>query len=317
MHPDTGRHDTGWGHPEHQGRLPAVVRAIERDTPALLHAVTPAEATHAAADDLLLVHTRAHVDRIADACEAAAERGSPLEVTGDTTVSDASWDAALAAAGCAIGASAAVASGSAATAFALCRPPGHHASPERAMGFCLFNNIAIAARAAIRDHGAERVMIVDWDVHHGNGTQDIFYEDGGVYYLSLHQHPWYPGTGLPSERGRGAGTGTTRNVQVAAGTSRQAYMEAFTAAVDAAFDEFTPELLLVSAGYDCLAGDPLGGLLLEPDDVHAMTRVLLDRAAATAGGRVVAVLEGGYAPNRLGKGVVATIHALCGLEPPD
>jgi acetoin utilization deacetylase AcuC-like enzyme len=173
-----------------------VVRAIERDTPALLHAVTPAEATHATADDLLLVHARTHVDRIVDACEAAAERGSPLEITGDTTVSGASWDAALAAAGCAIGATAAVASGSAMTAFALCRPPGHHASSERAMGFCLFNNIAIAARAAIRDHGVERVMIVDWDVHHGNGTQDIFYEDGSVYYLSLHQHPWYPGTGL-------------------------------------------------------------------------------------------------------------------------
>jgi acetoin utilization deacetylase AcuC-like enzyme len=185
------------------------------------------------------------------------------------------------------------------------------------MGFCLFNNVAIAARAALRDYGIERVLIVDWDVHHGNGTQDIFYEDGSVYYLSLHQHPWYPGTGQPSERGRGPGAGTTRNVQVAAGTPREAYIETFTSAVDAAFEEFEPDMVLVSAGYDCMASDPLGGQLLEPEDLHAMTGVLLDRAAVRAGGGLAVVLEGGYAPARMGKGVVATIHGLCGLDPPD
>jgi acetoin utilization deacetylase AcuC-like enzyme len=317
MHPDTGRHDTGWGHPEHQGRLPAIVRAIERDTPALLHVVRHAEPTHASIDDLLLVHPQSHVDAIAGACALAAERGGSLEITGDTVVSGASWDAALAAAGCAIGAVTAVATGASGTAFALCRPPGHHATADRAMGFCLFNNIAIAARTAARDHGVERVLIVDWDVHHGNGTQDIFYEDGRVSFLSLHQHPWYPGTGFPSERGRGAGAGTTRNVQVAAGTPRESYIEMFTAAVDAAFEDFSPDLVLVSAGYDCMSSDPLGGLLLEPEDLHTMTRVLLDRTAASAGGRLAAVLEGGYAPARMGKAIVATIHGLCGLDPPD
>jgi acetoin utilization deacetylase AcuC-like enzyme len=317
MHPDTGRHDTGWGHPEHQGRLPAVVRALDRDTPALLHAVTPKEAAHAGEEDLLLVHTADHVRKVRTVCEAARERGAPVDISGDTVVSGSSWDAALAAAGCAIDAAASVASGASRSAFALCRPPGHHATANVAMGFCLFNNVAIAARTLQRDHGVDRVLIVDWDVHHGNGTQDIFREDGSVYYLPLHQHPWYPGTGSPSERGSGAGEGATRNVRIAAGTARIDYIQAYTDAVEATFGEFEPDVVLVSAGYDCLAGDPLGGLLLEPSDLHAMTRCVVERAATVAGGRVAAVLEGGYAPDRLGRGVVATIHALCGLDVPD
>jgi len=316
MHPATGQHDTGWGHPEHQGRLPAIVRAIERDTPALLDVVTSKEATPASTEQLLLSHTESHVNAIRELCAAAQRAGELREIAGDTVLSGPSWDAALAAAGCAIDAAAAVVSGASAVAFALCRPPGHHATVARAMGFCLFNNVAVAARVLQREHGVGRVMIADWDVHHGNGTQDIFYDDGSVYYLSLHQHPWYPGTGDPSERGTGRGMGATRNVRIAAGTSRSANLEMFEQAVDAAFAEFEPEVVLVSAGYDCMAGDPLGGLLLEPADIHAMTCLLIERAGATAGGRVAAMLEGGYAPDRAGAGVVATLHALCGLELP-
>jgi acetoin utilization deacetylase AcuC-like enzyme len=207
--------------------------------------------------------------------------------------------------------------GEAGTAFAAARPPGHHATADRAMGFCLFNNVAIAARWAQTARGVGRVLIVDWDVHHGNGTQEIFYADPSVYYLSLHQSPHYPGTGAAEERGEGAGVGATRNVPIPAGLPAAEYRRLFEEALDAALDEFSPELVLVSAGFDCLAGDPLGDLLLEPVDLHGLTRTLVERTRSTAGGRVVAVLEGGYAPDRVGRGVVQVIRALGGLPPKD
>jgi acetoin utilization deacetylase AcuC-like enzyme len=246
-----------------------------------------------------------------------AERArSTVIVAGDTAVSPATWAAALASTGCALDAAAAVATGEAETAFALCRPPGHHATKNRVMGFCFFNNVAIAARSLQANHGVERILIVDWDVHHGNGTQDIFYEDPSVYYLSLHQSPWYPGTGHPAERGSGAGYGTTLNIPVHAGTPRLANLAAFDSALATVWREFEPEFVLISAGFDSLAGDPLGGLLLEPADMYAMARRVCDRAADRCAGRVVALLEGGYAPARTGAGVVATIHALAGLPMP-
>jgi acetoin utilization deacetylase AcuC-like enzyme len=317
MHPDCARHDTGWGHPEHQGRLPAVVDAIYRDTPALLDVMLQAEAEVATEGDLLRVHTPEHVERVREAVEEAARRGTQVALDEDTVVSDASWDAAMASAGCAVSAVRLVLDGEAHTAFAASRPPGHHATRERAMGFCLFNNVAVAARWAQAERGVGRVLIVDWDVHHGNGTQDIFYADPSVYYLSLHLSPHYPGTGSAEERGSGAGMGTTRNVPLPAGTSADEYRRRFTEALDAALAEFTPELVLISAGFDCLAGDPLGGLLLEPADLHALTRLLVERTQGSAAGRVVAVLEGGYAPRRVGEGVVQVIRALGGVEPKD
>jgi len=314
MHSDCGRHDTGWGHPEHQGRLPAIVRAIERNTPALLPRVATREAEPAGTDVLLVVHDPAHVERVRALTRHAAEHGQLIEIEGDTIISPASWEAATAAAGCVLDAARLVVRGESPTAFALARPPGHHATADRIMGFCLFNNVAVAARAMQSEQGIERILIVDWDVHHGNGTQEIFYSDPAVYYLSLHQYPWYPGTGLAGQRGAGSGRGTTRNVPLAAGTSRADYKRAFTGALDAVFDEFVPELIIVSAGYDSMAGDPLGGLLLEPEDFHALTRAIVDRADAAAGGRAVFALEGGYAPERTGQAVVATLRALCGLD---
>jgi acetoin utilization deacetylase AcuC-like enzyme len=203
--------------------------------------------------------------------------------------------------------------GDAEAAFALARPPGHHATAERAMGFCLFNSIATAARA-VQHRGAGRVLIVDFDVHHGNGTQDIFYEDPSVYVLSLHQAPWYPGTGDAGERGAGAGRNTTRNVPLPEGTDGSTYLRALEDALAATLDEFTPEMVLVSAGYDCLAGDPLGGMLLEPRDIHALVTTIC-RAASSARARTMCVLEGGYDPVRTGEGVVQTIRALAGLPP--
>jgi acetoin utilization deacetylase AcuC-like enzyme len=313
-HRDCGRHDTGWGHPEHMGRLPAIVQSIYRDTPALIDLVLQHEAAPATEAQLLRVHGAALVEQIRGASVAAEQAGCPERIDADTVVSGASWDAALAAAGCAIDGVALVLQGRARTALALTRPPGHHATRDQSMGFCLFNNVAVAARAAQVEHGVERILIIDWDVHHGNGTQDIFYDDGDVYFLSLHQAGHYPGTGAAAERGTGAGTGTTLNVPVPAHTSPAEYHRLFNEAVARAFRESRPELVLVSAGYDCLAGDPLGALLLEPPDLHVMTGTVLEHAADTARGRVVLALEGGYVPPRVGAAVRATMRALCGLE---
>jgi acetoin utilization deacetylase AcuC-like enzyme len=315
LHPACALHDTGWGHPEHQGRLPAIVSAIERDTPALLHAVLQREAEPASEADVLRVHTRAHLERVRAAAERAAREGEPVFLDADTVVSAASWEAALAAAGCAITGAELVLRGEADTAFALSRPPGHHASADRAMGFCLFNNVAVAARRVQAEWGIERVLIVDWDVHHGNGTQEIFYEDPTVYCLSFHLADHYPGTGSAAERGAGPGLGTTRNVPLPHGSSAADYRRVFVAALDAALEEFEPGFVFISAGFDCLAGDPLGGLLLEPADLHALTRLVMERTRASARGRVVVVLEGGYVPARLGAGVVNVLRALAGLPP--
>ena len=313
-HPACALHDTGWGHPEHQGRLPAIVKALYRETPDLQAHVLQAEGGEATREDLLRVHTPAHIDTVRAAVERAEARGQPLEMTMDTVVSGASWDAATAAAGAAITATRLVLSDDGpSTAFALTRPPGHHATASRAMGFCLFNNAAVAARWAQANGGVERVLILDWDVHHGNGTQDIFYADPSVYYLSLHLSGHYPGTGHTHEQGAGEGEGSTRNVPLPPHVERAYYLEVFAEALEAATASFEPELVLVSAGFDCLAGDPLGGLLLEPADLHAMTRAVMTAAERTAGGRVVALLEGGYVPARVGSGVVQVVRAFAGL----
>jgi acetoin utilization deacetylase AcuC-like enzyme len=184
------------------------------------------------------------------------------------------------------------------------------------MGFCLFNNVAVTARSLQRAGRAERVLIVDWDVHHGNGTQDAFYDDPTVFFLSLHQSPHYPGTGAAEERGTGPGEGYTLNVPLPAGTPADAYRSRFDEALDEALAVARPDFVLVSAGFDVMAGDPLGDMLLEPADLHAMTRRLVAIADSVCDGRVVALLEGGYDPPRLGQGVVAVLRALAGLELP-
>ena len=311
MHSACAQHDTGWGHVEHQGRLPAIVRALEKDTPALLPHLVQIEPDPAHVDALLRVHTPAQIDSVRAAAQDAARTKAPQQLDADTVVSAPSWDAGLAAAGCALRAARAALEGEAHAAFAIGRPPGHHATPERAMGFCLFNNVAIAARA-MQHLGAGRVLILDFDVHHGNGTQDTFYEDPSVYFLSLHQSPWYPGTGSADERGQRAGKNTTRNVPLAAGTDTKTYMQTLNDALGATLDEFTPELVLVSAGYDCLRGDPLGGLLLEPHDMHPLIRMIMD-AADSVRAPVALTLEGGYEPARTGAAVVQTMRALAGL----
>jgi len=202
--------------------------------------------------------------------------------------------------------------GEARNAFCIVRPPGHHATPNRGMGFCLFNNIAIAARYAQRKYGVERVLIADWDVHHGNGTQDIFYEDGSVFFFSTHQSPWYPGTGDPDERGAGAGAGATLNCPFAAGAGREEIVGAFGDALRPSMDEFQPDLVLISAGFDSRLGDPLGHFRLVDADFRELTHLVMEIADKYAGGRVVSVLEGGYDLRGLTHAVGAHTHGLAG-----
>lgn len=313
LHPDAPLHDTGWGHPEHQGRLRALASTVGRNLLTLHDRVEQRDARPATDEELLRVHTRDHVERIRRAVARSREEGL-VRLDPDTVVSPASWGAATGSAGAAIAAAEAVAAGTANAAFVASRPPGHHATADRAMGFCLFNHVAVAARHLQARGLAERVLIVDWDVHHGNGTQDIFYEDGTVFYLSLHQSPHYPGTGASHERGGGPGLGATFNLPLRAGTPRATWCEVFDEALAKVVAGFAPDFVLVSSGFDAMAGDPLGGMLLEPEDFHRMTRRVVNLAAEHAGGRVVALLEGGYDPARTGDGAVAVIQGLAGLE---
>jgi acetoin utilization deacetylase AcuC-like enzyme len=317
LHPASSLHDTGWGHPEHQGRLRALASSVGKDLLTLHGRVVQEEGGEAAPGDLRRVHAEALVTRVRDLCAQADVQQKILGLDPDTRVSPASWDAAVGSSGSVIEACRRVADGALGRAFVAARPPGHHATPHHAMGFCLFNHVAVAARWLQAHDRAERILILDWDVHHGNGTQDVFYEDPSVYFLSLHQSPHYPGTGAADERGQGAGRGTTLNVPLPGGVPLAAYREAFHRALDQVLADFRPDFVLVSSGFDCLRGDPLGDFPLEPTDLHDMTRAVVERADALCGGRVVAVLEGGYVPERVGAGAVAVIRALADLPPPE
>jgi acetoin utilization deacetylase AcuC-like enzyme len=217
------------------------------------------------------------------------------------------------AAGTALNAVDAVMEGRARNAFCVVRPPGHHANASRGMGFCLLNNIAIAARYAQRRHGVGRALIVDWDVHHGNGTQDIFYGDGSVFFFSTHQWPLYPGTGRANERGSGAGAGTTMNCPFPAGSGRREILGAVRESLMPAMREYRPELVLVSAGFDSRVGDLLGRFTLTDDDFAELTEAVMEIADASAGGRVVSLLEGGYSLSGLASASTAHVGALHGL----
>lgn len=299
-HSDVGRHDNGWNHPEHVGRIRAITRAM-RYHPELFMALEHVEGRHATVDELALAHDRGYIERVRAMSEAGGGR-----FDADTVASEGSWDAATAAAGSVIEAVERSLDGRNLRSFVGVRPPGHHALRDRAMGFCLFGSVAIGALVA-RHSGIERVLIVDWDVHHGNGTQAIVEADAGIHFVSMHQWPWYPGSGAAEDRGPHA---NVWNVPMPPGLPPERYRDALMAAVDAATDGWTPGLVLISAGFDSLAGDPLGGFTLELDDVRLLTRALVERAERWCGGRVVSALEGGYAPERLGEAVIAHLEAL-------
>ena len=300
-HSDVGRHDTGWGHPEHVGRLRAIPRALRED-PELFHRLDHREARHATLDELLLAHDEEYVETV----RATAESGGG-RLDADTVVSEGSWDAATAGAGAVLDAIDLAFTGGPRRSFCAVRPPGHHALHAAAMGFCLFGNVAIGAHYARARHGAERVLIVDWDVHHGNGTQALVEQVADVRFVSMHQWPWYPGTGAASDHGP---HGSVYNVPMPPALPRTRYVDALLSAIDVASEGFVPDLVLISAGFDSLAGDPLGGFTLEMDDVDRLTREVVSRAEQWCGGRVVSALEGGYAPDRLGEACVRHMRAL-------
>jgi acetoin utilization deacetylase AcuC-like enzyme len=256
-------------------------------------------------DDVSLVHTREYAEFLQRYCE---DGGGQLDL--DTVLSPQSYDVALLAAGAVADAVERVVQGDERRAFSLVRPPGHHALAAKAMGFCLFNNVAIGARLAIRKHNLARVLIVDWDVHHGNGTQEIFWEDPLVGFFSIHRSPFYPGTGTTAEIGTGPAAGTKLNVPVAYGTSRALYLEQFAAALEQIGLRMQPELVLISAGFDAHKLDPVGGLGLESADFQALTREVVALADRYAGGRIVSVLEGGYHPKALADSVELHVHEL-------
>lgn len=239
----------------------------------------------------------------------AAAGGGRIEA--DTVVSSRSYEVALMAAGAVCDAVELVLSGTDPQALCLVRPPGHHALQRGAMGFCLFNNVAIGARVATRELGLDRVLIVDWDVHHGNGTQDTFWEDGQIAFLSIHRWPFYPGTGDVNETGSGRGLGSILNLPIAFGTSRADYLQRFATELAAFAQRVQPQLVLISAGFDAHHADPIGSLGLEVEDFTALTSIVLDVAASYAGGRVVSVLEGGYDLGALPLCVAAHLQELC------
>jgi acetoin utilization deacetylase AcuC-like enzyme len=288
--------------PECPKRYDAVKSAIEKS--AFFSAMKPFQARPATDDEILACHAPAYLARVRREIEAGEKRLS----TGDTWICRNSLKAADFAAGAACVAVDAVLGGQARNAFCLTRPPGHHATANRGMGFCLLNNAAIAARYAQRKHHVGKVLIVDWDVHHGNGTQDIFYEDASVFYFSTHQFPWYPWTGAKDETGRGKGLGATLNCPMSRGAGRKEFMAAYHGRLAPAVDRFKPELVIISSGFDSRHGDPLGRMELADEDFRDLTGLVLDMARSNAHGRVVSILEGGY--NLAGLASAAAAH--CG-----
>jgi acetoin utilization deacetylase AcuC-like enzyme len=296
--PVAKEHDTGAGHPERIARWDAAVKGLGEFG---LTAVAPRAAGF---DELALVHSEAYIR----SAERDVYAGRETLSTGDTDICPRSYVAAVHGAGVCLNAVDLVMRGAANNAFCIVRPPGHHATPVRGMGFCLFNNVAIAARYAQQTYGVERVAIADWDVHHGNGTQDCFYEDGSVFFFSTHQSPWYPGTGDLEETGAGAGKGTTLNCPFPAGSGREQILGAFRGKFMPLMDAFRPDLVLVSAGFDSRAGDPLGHFRLTDEDFSELTMVVREIADKHCGGRLISVLEGGYSLAGLTSAV--NVHSL-------
>jgi histone deacetylase 6 len=297
-------HRAPYDHPEHPGRLTAIWRRLEQE--GLAARCRRVAAREASDTELGRIHTAAHV-----AAVDATARADFQQLDPDTYACRDSALAARLAAGGLVDLAAAVADGRLSNGFALLRPPGHHAEADRAMGFCLFNNVAVAARA-LQAGGRQRILIVDWDLHHGNGTQNSFWEDPDVLYFSTHQFPFYPGTGAIDETGVGAGLGATVNVPWPGGMGDVEYLAAFDRVLLPAAREFAPEIVLVSAGFDAAEGDPLGAMRLTPAGYAQMTA----RLATLAQGRLVLALEGGYDLEAISKSAAACLRVLLGEAPP-
>ena len=303
-HPAFLKHYTGLKHPEQRQRLTAIMDRLKGS--GLLDRLLSLEPVPAPTEAITAIHDPAYVQSLKDRCATlrlflAAE---------DALASRGTYDAACLAAGAVLTAIDAVMDQRARNAFCAVRPPGHHAERDHAMGFCFFNNVAIGARYLQRCHGLARIAIIDWDVHHGNGTQQAFYDDPSVLYVSTHQFPHYPGSGRAHETGTGAGKGTTLNLPMAAGSTGTDYLRAFAHDVTPAVTRFQPDFILISAGFDAHRDDPLASMLVTEDDFAAMTEEVIHLAERHCGGRIVSVLEGGYGLAALAASVEAHLRAL-------
>ncbi|MGF9756906.1 histone deacetylase family protein [Microvirga sp. 0TCS3.31] len=303
-HPACLDHQTPFGHPERPDRIRAIERALEKER---FTSLIREQAPMAEMESLALAHPEDHILRLRD----ISPREGIVRIDEDTVMSPGTYEAALRGAGGAVLAVDEVMTGKVRNAFVAMRPPGHHAERVRAMGFCFFNNAAIAARHAQKHHGAERVAIFDWDVHHGNGTQDIFWSDESVLYCSTHEAPLYPGTGALSETGE---HGTIVNAPLNAGDGSEAFREAVDTVIVPRIDSFAPDLIIISAGFDAHWRDPLASLNLTESDFAWATQKLMDLADRHCGQRIVSVLEGGYDLEGLAKSTAFHLDALMGRE---
>jgi acetoin utilization deacetylase AcuC-like enzyme len=301
-------HSNGPGHPESPARLRAI-EAMLAGFP-LRERLAYLPARDASFEELARVHAESYIRRI-----AATQGREPTALDPDTSTSSGSYAAALRAAGGVLSAVEAVLGGGYAGAFAAVRPPGHHAEADRAMGFCLFNNVAVAARSALERHGLRRVLLVDWDVHHGNGSMHSFYDSPEVLYFSVHQYPHYPGTGSVEQTGQGPGEGYTVNLPLPGGQGDAEYLAVFRQLVQPLALAYRPELILVSAGFDLHRDDPLADMRVTEAGFAWMTRVLVEAAEACCPGRIAFALEGGYDLEALASGVAAVLRTLLGEEP--
>jgi acetoin utilization deacetylase AcuC-like enzyme len=299
-HPAALEHKTPLGHPERPDRIRAIEKAVAQERFA---ALAREEAPYGDPQSVILAHPEDYVRAI----EEAAPRTGLVQIDADTSMSPGTYEAVMRGVGAAVTAVDQVMTGKTANAFSAMRPPGHHAERTQAMGFCFFNNAAIAARHAQKSHGAARVAIVDWDVHHGNGSQDIFWNDATVMYCSTHQMPLYPGTGAPSERGE---HNTIVNAPMRPGDGSAIFRDALEKAVLPRLEDFRPDLIVISAGFDAHMRDPLANINLTEADFGWATRKLMDLADRHAGGRIVSVLEGGYDLEGLARSVEAHLEAL-------
>jgi len=300
------KHDTGPFHNEHPDRLRAIHEGLVKNR--LLSNLQSIEPRAAAQEWIEHVHSKEYMDIVLH----DSESGKPFLSTksGNTALCRDSYEVALWAVGGLLSACDAVVSGTAQNAFCAIRPPGHHASKDRGMGYCLFNNVAVAARYLQKKHKLGKILIVDWDVHHGNGTQDIFYEDGSVFFFSTHQWPWYPWTGASEEIGSGKGRGATLNVPFPAGSGDKQLVAAYEEKLYPAATAFKPEAVLISAGFDSRSGDPLGRFRVTDEGFRKLTRILLEIARNHAGGRIISALEGGYNLTGLSHAVPAHVETL-------
>ncbi len=299
------KHLTGPGHPENPKRADAIVNRLKQEK--LLRDDNTLSPRMATIEEISLCHDPDYIQLVEQECEISAEDGSIMISTGDAPICPVTYEIAKLAVGGVLEAVDAVMTKKTQNAFCVVRPPGHHASKKRGEGFCLFNNIAIGARYAQKKYGIERVLIVDWDVHHGNGTQWIFENDPSVYYLSTHQYPSYPGTGLPDEKG----VGNISNFPITYGMDpRTVILEVFQKHLVKEMETFKPEFVMISAGFDSRIGDPLGMFNLTDEDFEELTRVVMVIADQYAEGRLVSVLEGGYNLEGLAAGVAAHVRTL-------